>query len=48
MTVGVLVFGIKSVDVGVDVLLTVGVAVAVSVGVVVGMDSCGDGVIVGV
>ena len=48
MTVGVLVFGIKSVDVGVDVILTVGVAVAVSVGVIVGMDSCGDGVIVGV
>ena len=48
MTVGVLVFGIKSVAVGVDVLLTVGVAVAVSVGVIVGMDSCGDGVIVGV
>ena len=48
MTVGVLVFGIKSVAVGVDVLLTVVVTVAVSVGVIVGMDSCGDGVIVGV
>ena len=48
MTVGVLVLGIKSVDVGVDVLLTIVVTVAVSVGVIVGMDSCGDGVIVGV
>ena len=48
MTVGVLVFGIKSVAVGVDVLLTVVVTVAVSVGFIVGMDSCGDGVIVGV
>ena len=48
MTVGVLVLGIKSVDVGVVVLLTVGVNVAVSVGVIVSVDSSGDGVIVGV
>ena len=44
MTVGVLVLGIKSVDVGGVVLLTV----AVSVGVIVCVDSSGDGVIVGV
>ena len=48
MTVGVLVLGIKSVDVGVAVLLTVGVTVSVSVGVIVSVDSSGDGVIVGV
>jgi len=48
VTVGVLVLGIKSVAVGVGVLLTVGVTVAVSVGVIVSVDSSGDGVIVGV
>ena len=44
MTVGVLVFEIKSVAVGVGVLLTAGV----TVGVIVSVDSSGDGVIVGV
>ena len=48
MTVGVLVFEIKSVAVGVGVLLTAGVTVGVSVGVIVSVDSSGDGVIVGV
>ena len=48
MTVGVFVFGIKSVDVDVGVLLTVGVTVAVSVGVIVSVGASGDGVIVGV
>ena len=43
-----LVFGIKSVDVDVGVLLTVGVTVAVSVGVIVSVGASGDGVIVGV
>ena len=48
MTVGVLVFGIKSVDVDMGVLLIVGVTVAVSVGVIVSVGSSGEGVIVGV
>ena len=48
MTVGVLVFEIKSVDVDVGVLLTVGVTVAVSVGVIVSVGTSGDAVIVGV
>lgn len=48
MTVGVLVFGIKSVDVDVGVLLTVGVTVAGSVGVIVSVGTSGDAVIVGV
>ncbi len=48
MTVGVLVFVIKSVAVDVGVLLKVGVTVAVSVGVTVSVGSFGDGVTVGV
>ena len=48
MTVGVLVFDIKSVVVGVGEAVDVGVKVTVDVGVIVSMASLGDGVLVGV